>query len=173
MNKYAGLGLFVVAFFLNPALACSGSGEEEPSFGETEMRAAVAGTYVGVLKATGESVTVVLDEAVGTSSSATQSTRRVQCSSRSFIRPAAACADMTSMGLSGTLMSSEGQIPETTLGGMFRVYGLALEYGQLDITTAEGGKLTANYDSVNGITDFKYTPSGTSTPLTFNVTRTE
>lgn len=140
------------AWLVNPMLGCSGGDDDMPefAFGESEMRAAVQGTYKGQLPTTAESITLELDEATAASSGTTrtQSTKGVQCGTRTFIQAAAACVSMTEMPLEGTITLSG-----TTLGsgvlqaGRLVTYGRLLDGAQLSLTLPDGATMTASYDA--------------------------
>lgn len=134
------------AFILNPMVACQSSEDEDFTFGETEMRAIVTGTYSGVVTNTGEAVTITLDEAAATGTTATQGLYRLQCESRSFIRPAAACAVETRMSLQGEVASEYDAIANGKLAGTFIVGGTKLSNGYVELSLESGGTIRASYD---------------------------
>jgi hypothetical protein len=161
------------AFLLNPMVACQ-SEESEPEFtyGETEVRAAVTGTYQGTLAGTGETITVTLDEATASNTTATQSLRNVQCGTRSFIKPAAACVSMTQMAVIGTLTASNGSVPNGNFTGTFSVYSRLLTTGDLSLTTASGDSLRATYNAdANDFTNWVYTASGSTSVVNLTLAR--
>jgi len=109
IKQWLVLALFSVALVASPYLACSHSDENEFSYSEADMKRAVLGTWQGTADIDGETVefSLVLEQASG--KSRTQSVgappTRPQCSSRSFVKPAAACIALSQMPVVGTLTS--------------------------------------------------------------------
>ncbi|MGC4067921.1 MAG: hypothetical protein QM784_25370 [Polyangiaceae bacterium] len=147
------------ALLINPIVGCVSS-EDDPefTFGETEMRAAVKGTYVGQLPSTGETVTLELDEATEAprGTSATQSVKRIQCGSRTFIRTAAACAAATEMPLQGSVASNGTTIASGELqSGSFRVMSRLLDGGDSTLKLPDGATLTASHSAEEGMVNWQ------------------
>jgi hypothetical protein len=164
------------ALLINPMVGCVSS-EDDPefTFGETEMRAVVKGTYVGQLPATGETVTLELDEATEapTGTRATQNAKRIQCGSRTFIRTAAACVSATEMPLQGSVASNGTTIASGELqSGRFIVTNLHLDGGDLALTLPDGATLTASHSAEEGMVNWQLvTTAGQS--LTLELTKSE
>jgi len=168
-RRILGASLGLLALFMNPAIGCSSSEEPSWSFSETDMRTALAGTYVGNYGNTTETVTLTLDEATSSSSSSTQSVSgpRLQCGNRSFIRPAAACMQgMSSMSVSGTITSSEGTIASSAVTGQFNDYSSDLSSGNLSLTLADGSTLSATFSEGRFVLWQYYPLTGTMMSLT-------
>lgn len=148
-RRILGVSLGLLALFMNPAVGCSSSEEPSWSFSETDMRVAVAGTYVGNYGNTTETVTLTLDEATSSSTSSTQSVSgpRLQCAGRSFIRPAAACISETRMSVSGVISSRNGTVPNLRVTGEFDVDSSDLSYGRLDLTLTDGSHVRATFSA--------------------------
>ena len=108
-KKWLYLGVFGVALVVNPYLACSSS-EEDFTYSEQDMKAAILGDWQGVADLDGESATFTLTLEQASASSRTQSVAapgvKPQCGSRSFVRPAAACISESVMPLVGTITSA-------------------------------------------------------------------
>jgi hypothetical protein len=138
----------LVAFFLNPGLACT-SGESDFDFGEEEMRAAVEGQWqFQWLKADGTSamVTVAVAQAGGGMDSGTMSIRSggrgfvraaSACDSRTFVRSAGACVDMSQMPVEVAYVGGDGAFQAMPIGGDFHVYGLSFRTGYLGIVLGD------------------------------------
>jgi hypothetical protein len=107
-KKWLLLGVFGLALVINPYLGCS-SNDDEFSYSESDLKAAVLGNWQGTADLDGEQVefSLVLEQAPAKSKTQSLSAPRVkpQCSSRSFVKPAAACISMSDMPLVGTLTS--------------------------------------------------------------------
>jgi len=105
------LGVFGIALVVNPYLACSNSADEEEfTYSEQDMKAVILGDWEGSADLDGESVpfTLTLEQASAKSQTQSSSAPSVkpQCASRSFVKPAAACASLSTMPLVGTITSS-------------------------------------------------------------------
>jgi len=171
MLKQIVVGVVATTVLLiNPMVGCNSS-EDEPEFtyGETDMRDAVTGTYVGVLAATGETVTLELDEATVAPSgtNATQSTKSLQCGTRTFIKPAAACDSGTEMPLQGNIASSGTKIVSGDLkAGSFVIMSRLLDGGNLSLTLADGATITASHSASEGMVNWLLrTTDGETLPI--------
>jgi hypothetical protein len=131
----------VAVFFLNPSFACS----DEPQFqyGAAEMRAAVEGDWSFTITpdgGTATQVTVHLAQAA-TAPTATASraparafVRAAQaCGSRTLVKSAGACIDISQMPLDVTYVSGDSAFATATLTGNFSVYGLVFATGELGL----------------------------------------
>jgi hypothetical protein len=107
-KKWLLLGVLGLALVVNPYLACSSSSEEF-SYSESDLKAATLGTWLGTADIDGETVefSLVLEQASAKSKTQSLSAPKAQpqCSSRSFVKPAAACYVTSSMPVMGTLTS--------------------------------------------------------------------
>jgi hypothetical protein len=159
MLKQTLVGVIAVTVLVvNPMLGCNDSSNSDDAFafGESEMRAVVAGTYLGELPSTGELMTLKLDEASGTPGTTTQSTKRVQCNNRSFVQSAAACMSATEMHLSGSIASTGTTIASGALkSGSFVIWSRLLEGGELSLTLPDGAHLTAKQGEGSEFHDWK------------------
>jgi hypothetical protein len=118
--------LFALTFCLTNA-ACGPSSEEEPHFGPEEMKAAVVGKWTGTLAlhtAQPASMALTLEYAAPGSSPA--------CSNRTF-GMAPTCIDVTTMGLKGSITTTDGKFDQAAVTGIFEVFGLELRGGQLQL----------------------------------------
>src|SRR6188768_2956026 len=108
-KKWLVLSAFGLALVVNPYLACSNSNENEFSYSEADMKDAVLGTWQGTADIDGETVefSLLLEQASAKSKTQSVSAPKVQpqCSSRSFVKPAAACSVMSQMPIVGSLTS--------------------------------------------------------------------
>lgn len=147
------------ALLINPMVACDSS-EDEYAFGEADMRAAVKGTYVGQLPATGETITLELDEATVAPSgtAATQSVKRIQCGTRTFVQTAAACMSTTEMPLQGSITSSGTTIASGDLqSGTFFIMSRVLDGGTVTLKLPDGAQITASHSAEAGLVDWQLT----------------
>ncbi len=147
-NAWLFIGVFGVGLVVNPYLGCS---SDDPDFNYTEqdMQAAVLGDWEGMADIDGISVpfTLTLEQA-----SAKTGTQRAappgvtpQCSSRSFVKPAAACVSTSSMPLSGVITSSHGSFDGPVVGAL-RAYR-DLEPAELELTLEDGRELRGSLKS--------------------------
>jgi hypothetical protein len=102
--------LFGLALVVNPNLACSSSeDEEEFSYSEQDMKMAALGQWQGEADIAGEAISFTLTLSQASSKSTTQSISappiRPQCAQRSFVKPAGACASLSTMPLTGSITS--------------------------------------------------------------------
>jgi hypothetical protein len=113
-------GVFGVALLVNPYLACSGSDEEDFTYSEQDMKAAILGEWEGSADVDGTSVpfSLSLEQASATSRTQSVSAPSVepQCGSRSFVKPAAACASESVMPLVGTITSANAGLNGAVTG---------------------------------------------------------
>lgn len=144
-KRWLLLGAFGVALVVNPYLACSSNeGESDFNYSEDEMKRAVLGTWQGSAVLDGETIpfSLVLEQA--TSRSKTQGVGapgvHPQCASRSFVKPAAACASITSMPVIGTLTSVNPEL-NGAVDGTFMA-GRNLGAVNLDLRVDGGAVLT-------------------------------
>lgn len=167
-RRILSVGFGLIALVINPAFGCSSS-DDSWHFTDTEMRAAVAGTYSGTLGDTTEIVTLTLDEAKSSSSSSTQSAAspRLQCGSdRSFILPASACLSGTSMAITGQISSSNGTIASSAVNGGFVVFTSNLTDGSLSLKLEDGSRIDATFKT-SLFTNWQLTlTSGATDPMT-------
>lgn len=161
----AALGLCVLA--VNPMVACQSDEGDEVGFefGEADMRQAVAGSYVGKVISTGESVRITLDQTGAPSARSTQHYKRVQCSTRSFVKPAAACVDSTTMELTAHVTSERPEMAALDLTGTFEVYGYELSGGSLFLGHA-GASFIASFSlSAGGLIHWSFKGAGEAVEL--------
>src|SRR5690606_27428854 len=102
------------------------------------------GEYAGQVN--GESILVRLSRPKVTSSAVPRIdalSRRLQCGSRSFVRPAGACDSVSSLDLDAEIESEASVLASGKLTGQFTVYGHALSFGQL---TFASSRLSAEFE---------------------------
>ena len=133
----------IAFFFLNPNLGCVGPDEPQFQYGAAEMQAAIAGTWTFSITPNGgptTAVTVQLEEAdkvpVATSQPSARSLIRAAhaCGSRTLVKSAGACIDVSSMPLTITFVSGDPSLMNAPLSGAFRVSGTTFQSGLLDVT---------------------------------------
>lgn len=139
-KKWLIFGVFGLALVVNPYLACS-SKEDEFSYSESELKAAVLGTWQGTADLDGEQVefSLVLEQAPAKSKTQSLAAPKVkpQCGTRSFVKPAAACISMSEMPLVGSLTSVNPEL-NGAIDGEVQAY---LNLDPTDVTLRlEGGK---------------------------------
>lgn len=171
--RIVGVLLGLLALIINPAVGCSSS-DGSWNFSEADMRAVVKGTYVGTYGNTTEAVTLKLDEATNSNSSATQSLsgrQLLQCLGRTFILPASACEAETSMYLTGQVFSSNGTISSASVSGNFDVTNPNLSDGFINLTLTDGSGSIVSAKFINGqITNWQFLPKG-GTPVSLALVR--
>jgi hypothetical protein len=124
-------------FLLNPNLAC----DDGPQFqyGETEMRAAVVGNWqVALTDPTGTTqLTLRIEQGAGPQASWRPNglVRSAHaCGTRTFVKSAAACMDISEMPLSVTVVGGNGAYANESWSGKFEVMSLVFSQGQLHLT---------------------------------------
>jgi hypothetical protein len=133
-------------FFLNPAIAC-GPAEPQFQYGAAEMRAAVEGDWSFTITpdgGTATQVTLHVDEATtaadaGVARAPGRGLLRAAyaCGTRTLVKSAGACIDVTQMPLSLTFVSGDATLGGGHLSGMLTVQGLiftAVAAGALSLT---------------------------------------
>jgi hypothetical protein len=163
----------VAFFFLNPNLAC---GTDEPQFqyGAAEMQAAIAGTWSFTITPTGGAateVTVQIDEADTAPGATAQASRRHliraahACGSRTLVKSASACIDISSMPLAITFVSGDPALMSAQLAGVFTVAGTIFESGMVDLTIG-AYHIAAQVDADGTVVNPSLTALGTTGTLT-------
>lgn len=108
-KQWLVLAVFGLGLVINPYLACSNSNESDFSYSEADMKDAVLGAWQGTADIDGETVefSLLLEQASAKSKTQSISAPKVQpqCSSRSFVKPAAACVALSQMPVVGTVTS--------------------------------------------------------------------
>jgi hypothetical protein len=127
----------VAFFFLNPGVGC-GSDEPQFDYGATEMRAAIEGDWSFTITSDAGAVTQVtvhVDQASATSGAAARAPGRAlvraayACGTRTLVKSAQACVDVTEMPLAVTYVSGDDAFATAALSGTFGVVGLSFAYG--------------------------------------------
>jgi len=129
----------LAAFFLNPSFACT----DEPQFqyGAEEMRAAVAGDWSVTITpdgGTATQVTVHIDQSATAATASRAPARAIvraaqACGTRTLVKPAGACIDLSEMPLDVTYVSGDASFTSAALSGEFAVLGLAFVTGDLSL----------------------------------------
>ncbi len=119
-------------FFLNPGFAC-GPAEPQYQYGAEEMRAAVEGNWSFTIMPDGASspiqVTVKVEQAATAPGQQASAPGRsfvravYACGSRTLVRSAAACIDLSVMPLAVTFVSGDASFTNVALSGSFIIYG--------------------------------------------------
>jgi hypothetical protein len=132
----------LAAFFLNPSFACGGPTGPAFEYDAAELRAVIGGTWMLTFTPDGGGITHVsftVDQAAGTVAP-TASARRQglvraaqACGTRTLVRGAAACVDVTEMPLEVKFLAGEETLATAPLSGTFRVYGTKFAYGDLEL----------------------------------------
>jgi hypothetical protein len=142
------LSLAVLAFFINPGIACSSSDEDSFAFGEADMQAAVEGQWqLGWTAPDGTQGTVTVQVAeAGAPSDGGAAVMRpagqrrgliraaAACGSRTFVKAAGACIDSSRMDLRVAYVSGDSKYQIVPLSGSFNVGGLSFESGHMLLT---------------------------------------
>jgi enamine deaminase RidA (YjgF/YER057c/UK114 family) len=138
MRKIA-VAFGVLMFLLNPNLACDDGGPQF-QYGEAEMRAAVEGSWLVTFTAsdgTSTQVTLRIEEGTGAQTSF-ESPGLVRsayaCGSRTFVKSAAACLDVSLMPLGVAVVAGDGAYASATWSGSFVVGSTVFVSGQLGLS---------------------------------------
>jgi hypothetical protein len=132
----------LAAFFLNPSFACGGPTGPTFDYDAIDLRTVVEGTWMLTFTPDGGAITHVsftVAQAAGPAAP-TASARRPglvraaqACGTRTLVRGAAACIDVTEMPLEVKFLAGEETLATAPLSGTFRVYGTQFTYGDLDL----------------------------------------
>ena len=145
MRRFA-LSLALLAFFLNPGFACSPS-EPEFTYGEAEMKGAVDGTWLLTLRATDGTLSeatlqiaesskpqAMLSPAAPSGSYRTGVIRSAAaCGTRTFVKSAGACIDMSEMPLDVVVAGGDPRFQAVSSSGALRITSLIFSQGTLDL----------------------------------------
>lgn len=128
----------LLALVLASVAAC-GSSEAEPDwqFGSADVDSALVGTWNGTwtVGAKTGSLQLVLSRTTPTAST--------KCGERTL---STKCIDATTIGLVGTLTSSDDAFKATPMTGTLWVSSLTLTYGDLNLRTTDGKTLAARFE---------------------------
>lgn len=155
MKRWMIWGVFGVALVVNPYLGCSSS-EQDFTYSEQDMKAAILGEWQGTGELDGEAVAFTLTLEQASAQSKTQSVAapgvKPQCGTRSFVKPAAACTSESVMPLVGTITSSNPTLNGSIAGELVASrkldsagLRLQLEDGKTLNGTLEGDELDDGY----------------------------
>ncbi len=166
-KKLVAVVLGLAAMILNPFVACSAL-DEDYTFGATEMRAAVEGTWTVEVPASGEApalaYTVTVAQARGaarrTSAGASLVAPATACGNRSLVAEAAACIDTTDMPLEVNIVTGPSAGPSH---GTLMVAGLSFVSGNLGLTV-DGKTISATLSREGIATGVNITIDGDTRP---------
>jgi hypothetical protein len=130
--------LGTAAFLLNPAACATDDAGAEYQYGDAEMRAAVEGIWkVTVGHPTGAATVYSfrLAQAYGTPTASRGGLLRqaMACGSRTLVRSASACVDVTTMPLTGQVIEGDERAKTSTVKGEMMVAGLSFAQAQLTV----------------------------------------
>jgi hypothetical protein len=160
----------IVMFFLNPNVACVD--EPEFQYGAEEMRAAVEGDWSITLTPDGGTATqVTVHVEQGTAPATAQGSGRAlvrtahACGTRTLVKGAGACSDISEMPLAVTYVSGDAAFSSATLRGNFSVLSLTFVVGELYLTLGSYQiHARVNEDGTVASAEF-YTPPGGTVAL--------
>jgi hypothetical protein len=124
----------IAVFFLNPSFAC-GPSDDAPQFhfDATEMRAAVEANWSFTIMPEGAAgpiqVTVKVEQAATAPAAQARAPRRSlvraahACGTRTLVKGAAACVDVSAMPLTVTFVSGDASFASAPLSGLFQIMG--------------------------------------------------
>lgn len=120
--------------------ACASSSSSDPDwkFGAAEAESSLAGKWAGTFTAGAKTGSIDLDLALAAP------TATPKCGSRT-LGLAPKCIDVTTVRLVGTLTTSDGAFNAAAVSGALEVFSTTLSSGQLELKTADGKTLTAQY----------------------------
>jgi hypothetical protein len=161
----------IAVFLLNPSFACS----DEPTFqfGAAEMRDAVEGDWSFAIRpAVGAAtqVTVHVDQAgpPATASARASGVALVRaahaCGTRTLVKSAGACIDVTEMPLAVTYVSGDAAFATAAMSGVFRVDGLTFGPGDLELMVGPY-QIVARLNADGTLADPHLGPGGTTGEL--------
>ena len=136
--RTALLLLGTAAFLLNPAACASDAEQADYQYGDAEMRMAVEGIWkltVGHPTGGANVFTFRLAQAYGTPSASRGGLVRqaMACGSRTLVRTASACVDVTTMPLTGQVIEGDEQAKTSIVKGELMVAGLTFTQAQLTV----------------------------------------
>lgn len=145
MHRLA-LSLALLTFFLNPGFACTSSEDPEFKYGEAEMRAAVEGTWLLTLRASDGTLSeTTLQIAESSKAQAFRTTTpggryrtgvirsAAACGSRTFVKSAGACTDLSEMPLEVAFVSGNPRFQNASLSGMLLIGSLTFVQGMINL----------------------------------------
>ena len=145
MKQCLLLGVFGLALVINPYLGCSSS-DEDFTYSEQDMKAAILGEWQGSGELDGEAVAFTLTLEQASARSKTQSLSapgvKPQCGTRSFVKPAAACSSESVMPLAGTIVSGSPTLNGTVSGQL--IASRILDNARLELQLEDGKTLSGN-----------------------------
>ena len=150
MRRFS-LSLALLAFFLNPGFACSPSNEPEFKYGEAEMKGAVEGTWMLTLRATdgtlsettlqiaesGKAQALLSPTAPGGSYRTGLIRSAAACGTRTFVKSAGACIDMSEMPLDVVVAGGDPRFQAVSSSGNLRIASLIFSLGMLELKLGE------------------------------------
>jgi hypothetical protein len=148
------------ALIINPAVGCGGRiAPDDFTYGETEMVAAVQGTWrVTFLRPEGPSIiTFTMDKGAAPSASSNggltaPSDLTPHCGARTFVRPAAACIATSQLALAAVVVEAEPPLDVAEGQGWFFVGSLDYTGGHLQLKIGPDFELNADLDASNAVT---------------------
>lgn len=141
------LAALAVAFLANPNFGCGRDQKGVFTFGEAELRAAIEGTWR--VSGTFDGAPVTVDFTLSQARAGEVPQPLVitpYCESRTFVRPAAACAESTSMPLVGTVTVGRADLLGRRISGDLRVFGLSFGHASLDLVVMEKFRIRATLE---------------------------
>jgi len=135
----------VLLFALSCSLAACGSSasstEPDWQFSASDVDSALTGSWTGTWSAGGKTGSMELQLARVPAPT-------TKCGSRTLSTDLSPkCIDSTSVTLTGTLTTSEGSFTASKLTGTMMVMGTSFTYGEMNLRTADGKTLFANYQA--------------------------
>jgi hypothetical protein len=157
--RAAAVALGLLVFAMNPGFGCG----DDFSFGETEMRRAVEGTYdLGVPGEATPRATFTLRFG----NSDLSAVQQAHCSSRTFVASAGACSPSSSMSLVGSVVSGQVSYQGQKLNGYFNAYGYDYQGGFLSVVFDHGPRVSARLTGTNELADVQLTEGAAPQPAT-------
>ncbi|MEO5767971.1 MAG: hypothetical protein ABIS92_06435 [Polyangia bacterium] len=162
-------------FFLNPTFAC-GPADAEYQYGAQEMRAAVEGTWSFAFTPTDgppTQVTVRIEQSATAPASMARASghafvRAAQaCGTRTLVKTAGACSDITQMPLAVTYVSGDSGFSTAPLAGVFNIYSTVFIAGDMQLKVGSY-QISSQVNADGSLGDSRLGPG---TPGTVTVTR--
>jgi hypothetical protein len=155
-----------IVFVLNPGFGCSGDDGNNFAYGESEMTAAVHGTWRLSLTRPDGDATVTFTLAPGPGAPTIPPGMSPLCGNRDFVRPAGACITTSTLHLVGQIVAAEPPIDGVSVTGTYLILGFIYHGGELAVRFDNALAFSAELDA-NGLVTATYTDAnGARVPST-------
>ena len=158
MKYLLSLCILAVAFLLNPLWGCGGDAEPDFEYDRQDMVDYAAGNWSGSLKwASGEQTDfelVISEHGLQEQGLEVREVKQSSCSRQFsqnfadfFVRPAYACASISTLPVQARLSTSDGRYQDEILAGDIQVWSRIMGRVQIMVALGDGGELHAECDA--------------------------